>query len=105
MPSWKVRSKSSERAKSWITSARQDRTGFTSFIIIPATTPIPARDEWPIPRASTATAVPSGSGGARRKQGVGRGPPGPLAVDLRLHTRDLSAQHVHPFLEFGHRVE
>jgi len=38
------------------------------------------------------------SGGPRRKQGVGRGPSGPLAIDLRLHPGDLGLQGVDPIL-------
>src|SRR4051794_22143944 len=109
MPSWKVRSNSSERAKSWITSARQGRTVFASVIWIPAPASVLPRDEWSLSKAQVQHPCQAWLnerlGGARREQGVGGGAAGAFAVDLRLHAGDLRAQHVDAFLQFGHRIE
>src|SRR5512138_1248113 len=100
MPSWKVRSNSSERAKSWITVARQ--AGPIASCMTTLLQPFWGNAPWDAgshSNAAPATVMPSA--GARTEQGVGGRAAGALPVDLGLHPRHFGPQDVQAFLQFG----
>src|SRR5437868_15487025 len=103
MPSWKVRSNSSERAKSWITPDRQSAEAVTSMVkpLVPQS--FPPQNAGRSQMRDRATVVPQpASRGPRAEQCVGRGPPGPLALELRLHPGDLGPQRLDALLQPDH---
>src|SRR4051812_28609754 len=99
MPSWKVRSNSSERAKSWITPARQSAEAVTSMVKPQVPSSFPPQDRAHDLVRGRAIGVPIASVGrasrrAGSKQRVGRGAPGPFALELGLDADDLGAQRL-----------
>src|SRR5579864_4305490 len=109
MPSWKVRWNNSERAKSWMTSARHGVETLGSLIRSSTYTQPAKRSRktiraTPVPRDLDHFAPGAGAGSARSgpKEGVGRRTACALALDLRLGPGDLRLKDLDPLLQLGH---
>src|SRR3569833_2197028 len=111
MPSWKVRWKSSERAKSWITSARQARAAACSLIrfysrlvalgrfAVRPGNPYASR-LWTILRR-----LPNALARAGAEEGVRRRAAGALAIDLGLDPGDLGIEDIDALFQLSDAEE